>query len=84
MTVLTFLFFKHHSIDNCDGVIPNLVAIFCTFFIFLTSTEFKDSPSHSYPFTVNLDFLGIPLSYFPVNNPDASGDHIVVPSPYFL
>ena len=44
MTVLTFLFL-HHSIDNCDGVIPNLVAIFCTFY-FLTSTEFKDSLIH--------------------------------------
>ena len=42
-----------------------------------------ESANHSYPFTLNLVLLGIPLLYFPVNTPEARGDQVVVPILYF-
>src|SRR6266702_4581020 len=40
--------------------------------------------SHSYPGNVAREPEGMPLAYFPLRSPEASGLHIVVPSPISL
>ena len=80
MTVLTFGFFKHQAIAICARVTPRSEATICSFLTFsIASWSVNLSRSHSKPFSEPRDPVGMPLLYFPVSKPEASGLYIVEP-----
>ena len=85
ITVLTFLFFKHQANAKCGKLVFKLFASVVIFFAF-SILSFAVSPivasfNHSIAGRFNRVSVGMPLLYFPVSNPDASGDQMVVPKP---
>src|SRR5262249_717504 len=85
MTVLTSGFFKHQAILNCGNDMPRSVASELRLFTFSKKCSFiQRSFSQSNPANAKRLPSGTPLLYFPLNKPEASGLHIVVPIPSVL
>src|SRR5213594_5241895 len=71
MQVLTEL-----ECNRCLGATGSSCLAFSTFCGVMTFFR-----SHSYPDNVAREPRGMPLAYFPLRSPEASGLHIVVPKP---
>src|SRR5690606_34712411 len=85
ITVLTFLFFKHHAILNSAVLICSLAARSDNFLTFFNlSSPIHLSLSQSKPANAKRLPFGIPSLYLPLSKPDAKGLQIVVPMPTVL